>query len=100
MSRKDFHGGRSYDAEPPGGGPGFGFGVALAFAWAKLQLARLFGTDGPPEPAAAPRAEPGDGREAMARMFQVIDGPGSSPASLGHRPAAKPMARHIEPRGK
>ena len=40
--RNDFHGGRTYGADPADGAdPGFGFNLGLVIAWAKLQLSRV-----------------------------------------------------------
>lgn len=40
--RRDFHGGRTYAADPAeGADPGIGFNFALTIAWMKLKLSRL-----------------------------------------------------------
>ncbi|MGH6705523.1 MAG: hypothetical protein ACREB1_01805 [Sphingomicrobium sp.] len=40
--RRDFHGGRTYGADPAeGASPGIGFNFALTIAWMKLKLSRL-----------------------------------------------------------
>lgn len=40
--RRDFHGGRTYAADPAeGAGPGIGFNFGLTIAWVKMKLSRL-----------------------------------------------------------
>lgn len=40
--RKDFHGPRIYEADPPASaGSQFGFSISLTIAWVKLQLDKL-----------------------------------------------------------
>lgn len=79
MSRKDFHGGRSYSVEPPEGGAlGLGLRLALAVGWAKLQLDRLLR-----------RSSPLDGRASSREQEPVTSKPGgreARPFEAMHRP--------------
>jgi len=102
MSR-DFHGGRTYSPDPVGGGAGIGFQVALAFAWLKSQLAELLALAG--HAAEAADGEPivfpanDDERDAELRlvsMFQVFDGPGGHPSTLGSPNGRRPAVSRPE----
>lgn len=84
-SHSDFHGGRTYFDDTAGSVPG-------SFARLKAKLATLFGAHKPSPQPSSSRAEAARmAREDMARMFQVIDGPGAHHAVFGapasHRPA-------------
>lgn len=93
MSR-DFHGGRTYSAEPLGGGPGIGFRIALVFAWLKSQVAQLFGlgrgaeTSSPisdRHPVLPANDVELDGELRLVSMFQVFDGPGNKATRFGRQ---------------
>jgi hypothetical protein len=88
---KDFHGGRTYAADQPGSDSRPGFSVTRGLAWLGSQLASLFGlartsTDTGKRIPSANDAEQ-DAELRLVSMFQVFDGPGGAPTSLG-RPRA------------
>ena len=82
-SHKDFHGGRSYSADPSDeAGPGIGFNFGLTFAWVKMQLGRLLGSASSPadlKPISPEHNSPfstlGDGERegALARIARPGD---------------------------
>ena len=93
MSR-DFHGGRTYSAEPQGGGPGLGFRIALGLAWLKSQLVQLFGLARAAEGSNADQDRhpilPANDAELdcelrLVSMFQVFDGPGNKATRFGRQ---------------
>lgn len=92
---KDFHGGRTYSADPPGNGPGIGLRIALGFAWLKSQLAQLLGlaraTDGSSheDPVLPGHDVDFDGELRLVSMFQVFDGPGKKMTKFGPSRSAR-----------
>lgn len=50
--RKDFHGSRTYEADPPASaGSQFGFSISLMIAWVKLQLDKMLLSGVPSSPS-------------------------------------------------
>ena len=83
--RKDFHGGRTYGADPAeGAGPGIGFNFGLTIAWVKLQLSRMLKSATSPSDLTEPASRSGEGTSRFSHLADF---------ATAHAPAAKPDRR-------